>query len=179
MVGRGRVAEGHAAAAVLAADCLLGGGRRARFVAPHLAPHEGVHGLGEGLREAVGQQFGHDGRIVVAPARNFSASSFSPMPAVRAKQPIQSPSGAMKSASDRFSSPRVWLRSIGRRFSRPFASVTRMSSPSERAGKMPATPCSVSSRSSRMRASRAWASAKTLRASAPFSGGRESRGNAP
>lgn len=77
------------------------------------------------------------------------------MPAVTAKQPIQSLCGAMQSASERFSSPRVWLRSIASRRSRPFWSVIQMSSPSARAGKIPTAACSVSSRSSRMRASRA------------------------
>lgn len=66
VVGRRGVAESHAAAAVAATDDLRGVGHRVGFVTPHSAPDEKVDRLGEGFGQPVGQQFGHDGRIVVA-----------------------------------------------------------------------------------------------------------------
>lgn len=52
---------------------LPGCGRFAGFVAPHLPPHERVHGFGERLGQSVGQQLGHDGVVVVAPGAEFFA----------------------------------------------------------------------------------------------------------
>ena len=78
MVGRRRVAERHAAAPVLAADDLLRREGFARLVAPHLPPHESVHGFGEGFRQPVGQQFGHDRRVVVALGAEFLREFFQP-----------------------------------------------------------------------------------------------------
>lgn len=110
-------------------------GGSARFVAPHLAPHEGVHGLGEGLREAVGQQFGHDGRIVVAPGAELFRQLLQPD---AGRQGETADPVAVRCDEVRQRQVLLAARLVaqhGRRFSRPFASVTRMSSPSERAGR--------------------------------------------
>ncbi len=76
MVGYGRIAECHAVAAVFALQNGFGRELRPLFVAPHLAPHEAVHRLGESLGQTICQQFGHDGRIVVARRTEFFAQFF-------------------------------------------------------------------------------------------------------
>ena len=145
-----------------------GSGRFAGFVAPHLPPHERVHGFGEGFGQAVSQQFGHDGRIVVARGAEFFAQLLQPDAGRHGET-----ADPVAVRGDEVRQRQVLLRrasgcgASGGVFRALSASVTRMSSPLG-ACREDARACSVSSRSSRMRASRAWASAKTLRASAPF-----------
>ena len=152
------------------------------LVAPHLSPHEGYVRLRRRPQMSrSARSFSEDcmAGVVVALAAELLFEAFRPIPAVRGQHPIQSPWGAIQSASERFSSPRVWLRSIGKPL---FASlgVGNDDRPfSARAGRFP-TPCRV--KSGRWSRIRQQALGVVRRACGPrplFRGGRGSPDNAP
>ena len=176
MVGLGRIAGRGADAAVGLGDQRLGRKSLVGRVAPELAPHAGVHRLGEGFGKPVGKRLDEDrgivvvgaleapgDRLVLDPGGDHEAADI--VLAGRRNRRARHWAGrrAFRAAGARCRASRV-------RACASSSANSAMSSPSRAAGQKPTTALGANHFSAMIRFSIACASSNSVLAAAPCSG---------